>query len=79
MPVPHLPYLTFKTASLSCPACGWSGTGAETVLGESYHTFSERACPKCPDELVAPALFPFIGEDPQYARAAERARLSVYL
>ena len=75
MPVPHLPHLTYKTAPLSCPACGWTGTGAETTLGESFDTFSERTCPKCPDELVALAVFPLIGEDPQYARAAERARL----
>lgn len=41
----------FKRSTVSCPACGWSGAGSETALGELFDQLWEFHCPSCGEEL----------------------------
>jgi len=44
---------TFDDKHLTCPRCGWDGTGSETHVAGFYgiSKFKEVLCPKCSEYL----------------------------
>jgi len=44
---------TFDRKSLTCPKCGWTGTGGQTHIADFYGIgkFKEVLCPKCDRHL----------------------------
>lgn len=58
-----LEYSTFRNSPITCKACGWSGLGRDTMVGEVFEggQISEYHCPKCGEYLRA-VPWPQIGE-----------------
>ncbi len=44
-------FYEFRDAQLTCPDCGWSGTGRETGVGEIFSELFEFNCPRCDEKL----------------------------
>ena len=44
---------TFDDQPLTCPKCGWEGTGADANVAEFYGIgkFKQVSCPKCDEYL----------------------------
>jgi hypothetical protein len=44
---------TFDDQPLTCPKCGWTGTGADANIAEFYGIgkFKQVSCPKCDEYL----------------------------
>lgn len=53
----------FRSATITCPQCRWSGQGRHLTVGEVLERSmaTEYHCPTC-DEYLAVAAWPLIGE-----------------
>jgi predicted RNA-binding Zn-ribbon protein involved in translation (DUF1610 family) len=56
-------YSTFRNSQITCKACGWTGLGRETQVGEVFEggQISEYHCPRCGEYLRA-VPWPLVGE-----------------
>jgi len=56
-------YSTFRKLLITCKACGWTGLGRETQVGEVFEggQISEYHCPRCGEYLRA-VPWPHVGE-----------------
>ncbi|MCH8554568.1 MAG: hypothetical protein LAT76_05375 [Schleiferiaceae bacterium] len=48
----QIDYYHYKTATILCHKCGWSGFGEELSQGEIFSTFMELECRTCAEKLV---------------------------
>ena len=55
---------SFDEQSLSCPKCGWKGTGADAHVASFYGIgkFQQVSCPKCDEYLGNLSKDHFMGE-----------------
>jgi hypothetical protein len=46
-------YYTYKSQTLTCPKCKWTGLGSEAFLSDlsEIHTFRDIECPKCNETI----------------------------
>jgi predicted RNA-binding Zn-ribbon protein involved in translation (DUF1610 family) len=57
-------YSVFRSATIICAKCGWSGQGRQTTVGKFFveGMVTEYHCPQC-CEYVCIAPWPKIGEN----------------
>jgi hypothetical protein len=44
-------YYDWRASAVTCPTCGWQGTGQDLALSEMFEGGAEYACPKCGHEF----------------------------
>ncbi len=62
----------FQEAPVSCSACGWSGTGKETAIGETFSELDEYHCPSCKTKLGT-CMYPTVAEAQKRREAGIKA------
>jgi hypothetical protein len=62
-------YFTYKTESVTCRHCGWTGKGSELSYGDfsEAHSICDLNCPSC-GEMVGFWQAPLISEAEKWIR-----------
>jgi hypothetical protein len=55
-------YYDWMHGTQTCSHCGWSGTGKQTRIRESFRDGAERECPRCGEEYFGFVAYPYLDE-----------------